>query len=147
MVTFSEVAREVRPEELPVVSWDYVYGTNMQHGLALARRMLAGQHGTRQVIMVTDGEPTAHITDEGRPVFNYPPSQETVDRTLREVRRCTRDGIRINVFMLDATPYLTRFIEEVTRLNGGRAFFTTNQNLGDYVLVDFVDNRRSVRTG
>lgn len=147
VVTFSEVAREVRPEELPVVSWDYVYGTNMQHGLALARRMLAGQHGTRQVIMVTDGEPTAHITDEGRPVFNYPPSQETVDRTLREVRRCTRDGIRINVFMLDATPYLTRFIEEVTRLNGGRAFFTTNQNLGDYVLVDFVDNRRSVRTG
>jgi uncharacterized protein with von Willebrand factor type A (vWA) domain len=147
VVTFSEVAREVRPEELPVVSWDYVYGTNMQHGLALARRMLAGQHGTRQVIMVTDGEPTAHITDEGRPVFNYPPSQETVDRTLREVRRCTRDGIRINVFMLDATPYLTRFIEEVTRLNGGRAFFTTNQNLGDYVLVDFVDNRRYVRTG
>ena len=147
VVTFSEVAREVRPEELPVVSWDYVYGTNMQHGLALARRMLAGQHGTRQVIMVTDGEPTAHITDEGRPVFNYPPSQETVDRTLREVRRCTRDGIRINVFMLDATPYLTRFIEEVTRLNGGRAFFTTNQNLGDYVLLDFVDNRRSVRTG
>jgi uncharacterized protein with von Willebrand factor type A (vWA) domain len=146
VVTFSEVAREIKPERIPEVSWDYVYGTNMQHGLVLARRMLARQTGTRQIIMVTDGEPTAHITDQGYPQFNYPPSQETVDRTLAEVRRCTRDGIRINVFMLDATPYLTRFIETVTKMNGGRAFFTTNQNLGDYVLVDFVDQRRILRT-
>ena len=63
-----------------------------------------------------------------------------------EVKRCTRDDIRINVFMLDATPYLTRFIEQVTRMNGGRAFFTTNQSLGDYLLVDFVDHRRTMRT-
>ena len=146
VVTFSEVAREIKPERIPEVSWDYVYGTNMQHGLVLARQMLARQTGTRQIIMVTDGEPTAHITDQGYPQFNYPPSQETVDRTLAEVRRCTRDGIRINVFMLDATPYLTRFIETVTKMNGGRAFFTTNQNLGDYVLVDFVDQRRILRT-
>ena len=146
VVTFSEVAREIKPERIPEVSWDYVYGTNMQHGLVLARRMLARQTGTRQIIMVTDGEPTAHITDQGYPQFNYPPSQETVDRTLTEVRRCTRDGIRINVFMLDATPHLTRFIETVTKMNGGRAFFTTNQNLGDYVLVDFVDQRRTLRT-
>ena len=146
VVTFSEVAREIKPERIPEVSWDYVYGTNMQHGLVLARRILARQTGTRQIIMVTDGEPTAHITDQGYPQFNYPPSQETVDRTLTEVRRCTRDGIRINVFMLDATPYLTRFIETVTKMNGGRAFFTTNQNLGDYVLVDFVDQRRTLRT-
>ena len=145
VVTFSEVAREIKPERIPEVSWDYVYGTNMQHGLVLARQMLARQTGTRQIIMVTDGEPTAHITDQGYPQFNYPPSQETVDRTLTEVRRCTRDGIRINVFMLDATPYLTRFIETVTKMNGGRAFFTTNQNLGDYVLVDFVENRRVAR--
>ena len=146
VVTFSEVAREIKPERIPEVSWDYVYGTNMQHGLVLARQMLARQTGTRQIIMVTDGEPTAHITDQGYPQFNYPPSQETVDRTLTAVRRCTRDGIRINVFMLDATPYLTRFIETVTKMNGGRAFFTTNQNLGDYVLVDFVDQRRTLRT-
>jgi len=146
VVTFSEIAREIKPERIPEVSWDYVYGTNMQHGLVLARQMLARQTGTRQIIMVTDGEPTAHITDQGYPQFNYPPSQETVDRTLTEVRRCTRDGIRINVFMLDATPYLTRFIESVTKMNGGRAFFTTNQNLGDYVLVDFVDQRRTLRT-
>ena len=146
VVTFSEVAREIQPERIPEISGDHVYGTNMQHGLVLARRMLARQTGTRQIIMVTDGEPTAHITDQGYPVFNYPPSQATVDRTLTEVRRCTRDGIRINVFMLDATPYLTRFIETVTKMNGGRAFFTTNQDLGDYVLVDFVDQRRTLRT-
>lgn len=146
VVTFSESAREIQPERLPEVSWDYVYGTNMQHGFALARRMLAGQPGNRQIIMVTDGEPTAHLTDDGRPLFSYPPTRETVDRTLREVRRCTRDDIRINVFMLDATPHLTRFIEQVTRLNGGRAFMTDNRELGDYVLVDFVEQRRTVRS-
>ena len=146
VVTFSEVAREIRPERLPEVSWDYVYGTNMQHGFVLARRMLGNQNGTKQIIMVTDGEPTAHLTDDGYPLFSYPPSPETVERTLLEVQRCTRDDIRINVFMLDATPYLTRFIEQVTRMNGGRAFFTTNQSLGDYLLVDFVDHRRTVRT-
>ena len=146
VVTFSEVAREIRPERLPEVSWDYVYGTNMQHGFVLARRMLGNQNGTKQIIMVTDGEPTAHLTDDGYPLFSYPPSPETVERTLLEVQRCTRDGIRINVFMLDATPYLTRFIEQVTRMNGGRAFFTTNQSLGDYLLVDFVDHRRTLRT-
>ena len=145
VVTFSEVAREIRPERLPEATWEYVYGTNMQHGLALARGMLAGQAGNRQVIMVTDGEPTAHLTDDGRPLFSYPPTRDTVDRTLREVRRCTREGIRINVFMLDATPHLARFVEEVTRLNGGRAFMTSNQELGDYVLVDFVEHRRAMR--
>jgi len=146
VVTFSETAREIRPERLPEASWEYVYGTNMQHGLALARSMLAGQAGNRQVIMVTDGEPTAHLADDGRPLFSYPPTRETVDRTLREVRRCTREGIRINVFMLDATPHLARFVEEVTRLNGGRAFMTSNQDLGDYVLVDFVEHRRAMRS-
>ena len=143
VVTFSEIAREIRPEKLPEVSWDYVYGTNMQHGLMLARKMLAKQSGTKQIIMVTDGEPTAHITEDGYPFFNYPPSPETVEKTLLEVKRCTREDIRINVFMLDATPYLKRFIEHVTKMNGGRAFFTTNQSLGDYLLVDFVEQRRT----
>ncbi len=144
LVSFSEVAREIKPETLPEVSWDYVYGTNMQHGFQLARKMLAGQSGTKQIIMITDGEPTAHITKSGEPFFSYPPTQETVDLTLAEVAKCTRADIRINTFVLDATHHLMHFIEEVSRLNGGRAFFTTNQNLGDYVLVDFVENRRSL---
>ncbi len=147
LVAFSEVARELRPEKLPQVSWDYVYGTNMQHGFMLARRMLARQTGTKQIIMITDGEPTAHITPTGRPFFSYPPTRETVDLTLAEVAECTRAGIRVNTFMLDATTYLTDFVERITRLNGGRAFFTTNQNLGDYVLVDFVEHKRSLVQG
>jgi uncharacterized protein with von Willebrand factor type A (vWA) domain len=147
IVTFSEIAREIKPERLPEVSWDYVYGTNMQHGFMLARRMLAQQTGTKQIIMITDGEPTAHITPSGQPYFSYPPSYETVELTLKEVARCTRDGIRINTFMLDANHYLTNFIEKISKMNGGRAFFTTNQNLGDYVLVDFVEQKRANRRG
>jgi uncharacterized protein with von Willebrand factor type A (vWA) domain len=144
MVTFSKVARELRPEHLPEVSWDFDYGTNMQHGLLLSRKMLSRQHGTKQVIMITDGEPTAHFEpgmDE--PFFSYPPVRETVDATLREVNRCTRDGIRINTFMLDASGYLKAFVEKLTQLNRGRAFFTTPETLGDYVLVDFIEQRRS----
>ena len=144
LVSFSEVAREFRPEKLPEVSWDYVYGTNMQHGFMLARSMLNRQTGTKQIIMITDGEPTAHITPSGRPFFSYPPTRETVELTLAEVGKCTRDGIRINTFMLDATSYLTNFVERITEMNGGRAFFTTNENLGDYVLVDFVEHKRSL---
>jgi uncharacterized protein with von Willebrand factor type A (vWA) domain len=147
VVAFSEVARKIKPEQLPEVSWDYVYGTNMQHGFLLARELLARQSGTKQIIMITDGEPTAHITASGQPFFSYPPSRETVDRTLAEVAACTREGIRINTFMLDATPHLTRFIEQITKMNGGRAFFTTNENLGDYVLVDFVEHRRAMVQG
>jgi uncharacterized protein with von Willebrand factor type A (vWA) domain len=144
IVTFSEVAREVPARDLPELSWDYVYGTNMQHGFQLARRMLARQTGTKQILMVTDGEPTAHINAHGQPVFNYPPTHETIDLTLKEVNKCTRDDIRINIFMLDATPYLTRFIEQITKMNGGRAFFTTNENIGDFVLVDFVEQKRKM---
>jgi uncharacterized protein with von Willebrand factor type A (vWA) domain len=144
LVGFSEVARPIKPHELPEVSWDFVYGTNMQHGFMLARKMLAGRAGTKQIIMVTDGEPTAHLNAAGNPVFHYPPVQETIDATMVEVLRATRDGIRINTFMLDATPYLQRFIERLTELNGGRAFFTTPETLGDYVLVDFINRRREM---
>jgi uncharacterized protein with von Willebrand factor type A (vWA) domain len=145
MVTFSKVAREFRPEHLPEVSWDFDYGTNMQHGLLLSRRMLARQSGTKQIIMITDGEPTAHFEPGmAEPFFSYPPVRETVEATLREVNRCTREGIRINTFMLDATGYLKAFVEKMTELNRGRAFFTTPETLGDYVLVDFVEQRRNL---
>ena len=142
IVSFSEVAREVPAQDLAALSWDYVYGTNMQHGFQLARKMLARESGTKQILMVTDGEPTAHINEMGRPEFNYPPTHETINKTLREVKALTRENIRINVFMLDATSYLTKFIEQITKMNGGRAFYTTNENVGDFVLVDFVEQKR-----
>jgi uncharacterized protein with von Willebrand factor type A (vWA) domain len=146
IVGFSEVAREIRPQDLPEVSWDFVYGTNMQHAFQISRRMLARQAGTKQIIMITDGEPTAHFEPGmSEPYFSYPPVRETVDATLREVVRCTREGIRINTFMLDPTGHLRSFVEQLTRLNQGRAFFTTPETLGDYVLVDFIEQKRELR--
>ncbi|MGH9089861.1 MAG: vWA domain-containing protein [Acidimicrobiales bacterium] len=145
IVGFSEVAREIRPEDLPTAMWDYVYGTNLQHGLLLARRLLAHQHGTKQVIVVTDGEPTAHIEPDGEVLFNYPPRPETLRRTMAEVIRCTRAGITINVFALDLERTQFPFVEQIARVNGGRTFYTTPDALGGYVLVDFLQHRRVLR--
>ncbi len=142
VVVFSETARVIAPERIPEASWDYVYGTNMHHTFTLARHLLARQSGTRQIIMVTDGEPTAHITPDGEVFFHYPAARETVEATLREVLRCTRAGIRINTFMLGASPSLKAFVERISEINHGRAFFTTPETLGDYVLVDFIDHKR-----
>ncbi len=144
IVGFSETAREIKPEKLPEVSWDFVYGTNMQHAFVLSRRMLAKQTGTKQIIMITDGEPTAHILANGEPFFSYPPVRETINATLTEVVRCTRENITINTFMLDATSYLKAFVERITEMNKGRAFFTTPETLGDYVLVDFIEQKRQM---
>ena len=144
IVGFSETARELKPHQLPEVSWDFVYGTNMQHGFMLAREMLSRQSGTKQIIMITDGEPTAHISQSGDVFFNYPPVRETIEATLREVMRATREGIRINTFMLDASRALQSFIEQLTAINKGRAFFTGPENLGEYVLVDFIEHKRQL---
>lgn len=146
IVGFSRYAREIPFPELPEVSWDYDWGTNIQHGLALSRQMLSRQRGTRQVIMVTDGEPTAYWPPgEATPVFSYPPTAETVEATLVEVARCGREGIRISTFALDATGYLRNFVEQMTRLNRGKAFFTSPETLGDYVLLDFLEGRAGRR--
>jgi len=142
IVGFSEVAREIEAKDLPKASFDFVYGTNMHHALMLARQMLVRQAATtKQIIMITDGEPTAHV-ENGQPHFSYPPTPETIALTLAEVGRVTREDIRINVFMLDASSSLRRFVERVTELNHGRAFFTTPESLGEYVLVDFLENKR-----
>ena len=145
IVTFSEVAREVKPEDLPTVMWEYIMGTNLQHALLLARTMLKHQHGTKQIIVVTDGEPTAHITDGGWPEFNYPPLPETLERTMAEVVRCTRAGITINTFALDLEHTHFPFVDQIAKVNGGRTFYTTNDELGGYVLHDFITHRRTFR--
>jgi len=144
IVGFSETARTLKPQQLPEVSWDFVYGTNMQHGFMLARDMLSRQSGTKQIIMITDGEPTAHISKSGDVFFNYPPVRETIEATLGEVMRATREGIRINTFMLDASHALQTFIEQLTAINKGRAFFTSPENLGEYLLVDFIEHKRQL---
>src|SRR5256714_7311242 len=142
VVGFSNHAVELKPQSLPQIALnDYVYGTNMQHGFQLARSLLAKHRGNRQIIMVTDGEPTAHLQD-GRVYFAYPPTFRTIQETLKEVRRCTRDRIVINTFMLERGPYLTEFINQMTRINKGRAFFVSPERLGEYILVDYVSGKQ-----
>ena len=135
-----------QPTRSPSAMADYVYGTNLQHTLAPgSRRMLAHQHGTKQIIVVTDGEPTAHIDDHGEVSFNYPPIPETLRRTMAEVIRCTRSGITINTFALDLQRTHYPLVDEISRVNGGRTFYTTPDALGGYVLVDFLKHRRVMR--
>ncbi|HVQ75407.1 MAG TPA: VWA domain-containing protein [Candidatus Binatia bacterium] len=144
VVGFSLYAREFTAAKLPRVSWtDCDIGTNMHAGFLLSRQLLARhQGGNRQIIMVTDGEPTAHL-EGGVADFAYPPTRRTVQETLREVQRCTRAGITINTFMLERSPWLTAFVEEMARINRGRAFFSSADKLGEYVLVDYVRARRA----
>jgi uncharacterized protein with von Willebrand factor type A (vWA) domain len=142
IVGFAYYARELRPEALAELSWHtYEYGTNLQHGLLLARRILArSRSANKEIVVITDGEPTAHFED-GQVEFSYPPTRRTIEETLREVVRCTKEGITINTFMLERSPALTDFIGYVTELNRGRAFYAEPENLGEYVLVDFVKRR------
>ncbi len=143
IVGFSLYAREFSPEQLPTLAWtEWNVGTNMHHGFQLARRLLGRrQGGNRQIIMITDGEPTAHL-EGGEAEFSYPPTRRTFEETLKEVQRCTRDGITINTFMLERSRSLVAFVEQMARINRGRAFFAAPERLGEYVLVDYVNAKR-----
>ncbi len=142
VIGFAYYAREIRPGSLAELTWHgYEYGTNLQHGLLLARRILAREAAAnKEIVVITDGEPTAHFED-GQVEFSYPPTRRTITETLREVRRCTKDGITINTFMLERSRALAEFVALMTRLNRGRAFYATPERLGEYVLVDFVGRR------
>ncbi len=143
IIGFSAYARELQAEQLPYVRWDEsVLGTNMHHALMLAQNLLAKhKSGTRQIIMISDGEPTAHL-ERGRSYFAYPPSPITIRETLKEVKRATQKGITINTFMLDRNYYLKEFVNQVAKINKGRVFYTTPDKLGQYILVDYVQNKR-----
>ena len=142
VIGFAYYAREIRPGALAELTWHgYEYGTNLQHALMLARRILAREAGAnKEIVVITDGEPTAHFED-GQVEFSYPPTRRTISETLREVNRCTREGITINTFMLERSRTLAEFVALMTRMNRGRAFYATPEHLGEYVLVDFVDRR------
>ncbi len=142
VIGFAYYAREIRPGSLAELSWHgYEYGTNLQHGLLLARRILERQAAAnREIVVITDGEPTAHFED-GQVEFNYPPTRRTITETLLEVQRCTKAGITINTFMLERSRALAEFVAHMTKLNRGRAFYAEPEHLGEYVLVDFVGRR------
>jgi uncharacterized protein with von Willebrand factor type A (vWA) domain len=148
MIGFSAYARELKADQLPYVRWDEsVLGTNMHHALMMAQNLLAKHKvGTRQIIMISDGEPTAHL-ERGRSYFAYPPSPITIRETLKEVKRCTQKQITINTFMLDRNYYLKEFVNQMAKMNKGRVFYTTPDRLGEYILVDYVRNKRKSING
>jgi uncharacterized protein with von Willebrand factor type A (vWA) domain len=143
IIGFSRYARVLRPADLPELSWDMVQGTNLQHALMLASRHLSRHPDAEPVVMVvTDGEPTAHLMPDGNAWFDWPTHPETTAATMAEVERITRRGATINVFMLDDEPGLVRFVEAMAARNGGRVFTSDGDRLGDYVVSDYLRARR-----
>jgi uncharacterized protein with von Willebrand factor type A (vWA) domain len=147
VVAFSYFVLALKPEMLLDSYWvEYGGGTNFQEALRQARQILGRQRAeTKQVIMITDGEPTTYNYgrgggdwgDLGRP-------RNGLEETLREVSRCTKEAITINTFMMDRRRYSLEFVRLMTKINRGRVFFATPDNLGEYILWDYVTNKRKV---
>jgi uncharacterized protein with von Willebrand factor type A (vWA) domain len=143
LIGFSDYARRMAPEDLTASGWERVYGTNMHHAFNLAGRLLSKHpRATRQVIMVTDGEPTAHLHGD-RAIFAWPPEPETIRLTLQEAMRLARAGVTLNVFMLEDSPGLALFMERLARLTAGRVFLMNGDALGDFIVRDYVARRAS----
>ena len=146
VVGFSNYARELRETDLAGLGWDMVQGTNLHHAL-----MIAGRHIDRHpehepvVLIVTDGEPTAHLQRDGRSWFDWPPSPETLELTLAEVDKMTRRHAALNIFMLADDARLGAFVDNVARRNGGRVLQAAPERLGEYVIRDFLRTRRASR--
>lgn len=146
IIGFSRYARPLRPADLAELTWDMVQGTNLQHALMLAGRHLAHRPDAEPVVLVvTDGEPTAHLLRDGTADFAWPTSRETLTATLAEVDRLTRRGATINVFMLGDEPGLQHFVDTLAARNGGRVFSADADRLGEYVVSDYLRARRGGR--
>jgi len=141
VVGFSDYARRLQPADLLVTGWERVYGTNMQHAFLLARRLLnAHPSADKQVIMVTDGEPTAHL-EGNTPWFNWPPEPKTLRLTMAEAARLAKAGATLNVFLLDHDPGAAAFVERMVSAVGGRIFYPDLADLGSLVVRDFLSRR------
>ena len=146
VVGFSNYARELRETDLAGLGWDMVQGTNLHHALVLAGRFLDQRPEHDPVVLiVTDGEPTAHLRRDGQYWFDWPPAPETLELTLAEVDKMTRRRAPLNIFMLADDERLTAFVEEVARRNGGRVLRAQPDRLGEYVVRDFLRTRRKGR--
>lgn len=143
IIGFSDYAQVLSPERLAGLDAQRVQGTNLQHALVLAGRHLAKHPDAEPVVLVvTDGEPTAHLSRSGYAEFCWPPLPETLELTMAEVERLTRRGATINVFMLDDEPRLVEFVEQLAARNGGRVFAPDPERLGEYVVSDYLRARR-----
>ena len=138
IVAFSDYARVMRPEELGHIDWEPVYGTNMEHAFSLAGRILSKHRdATKQVLLVTDGEPTAHL--EGEHVFfQWPPAQLTLEKTYKEAMRLSQSGATVNIFMLEQDPGLVAFIDKLAKIVHGRVFSAASAELGDMIVRDYL---------
>lgn len=146
IVLFGNEAFRVPIAKLPYVDVGPFY-TNTRAGLAMAREILSRKRqANKQIFMITDGKPSV-ITERGRMYRNaFGLDRRIVNKTLEEAMRCQRKGIVITTFMIASDPYLKEFVEDLTRVNHGRAYFSSPDNVGDYLLVDFIRNRtRRVR--
>lgn len=143
IVGFSRIAREYKPDELIEMSrLDNSQGTNMAHGLMLSRQLLARHRGVnKQIIMITDGGPTVWYED-GEWLFNWPYNHLAEQQTLLEAQRCTREGITINTFMLEDDSWMIAFVNQMSQINHGRTFYADKNNLGEYLLVDYLNSKR-----
>jgi uncharacterized protein with von Willebrand factor type A (vWA) domain len=143
LVGFSSHACEYTPEELVELNeWDNIQGTNMVHGLMVARQLLARARSmNKQILMITDGGPTMWL-ENGRWLFRWPPEEAAEMQTLREARRCQKEGIVVNIFMLSDEPYLKHFVNQMATVNRGRAFYVHPENLGEYLLIDYLSHKQ-----
>ena len=146
VIGFSNYARELRETDLAGLGWDMVQGTNLHHALVLAGRYLDQRPEHDQIVLiVTDGEPTAHLRRDGQYYFDWPPAPETLELTLAEVDKMTRRRAPLNIFMLVDDERLTAFVDEVARRNGGRVLSAQPERLGEFVVRDFLRTRRKSR--
>ncbi|MBI4283813.1 MAG: hypothetical protein HY663_05020 [Chloroflexi bacterium] len=147
VVAFSYFVLTLKPQMLLDSYWvEYGGGTNFEEALRQARFILAKHKvGTKQIILISDGQPTTYSNwfglDDGKE-FGYSLSSDSLKETLREVFRCTKDHITINTFMMERNRYLSDFVRLMTKMNHGRVFFTTPNRLGEYILVDYMRNKR-----
>jgi uncharacterized protein with von Willebrand factor type A (vWA) domain len=147
VIGFSNYARELREPDLAGLGWDMVQGTNLHHALVLAGRFLDRRPEHNPIVLIiTDGEPTAHLRRDGTSWFDWPPSPETLELTMAEVDKMTRRHATLNIFMLADDERLTSFVEDVAKRNGGRVLRAMPDSLGEYVVSDFLRARRE-RTG
>jgi len=142
LVLFHDSAEEVPLGQLARVQVGPYY-TNTREGLRMAQRILLRQRkDMRQIVMITDGKPSALTLDDGRIYKNaFGLDPFVVGETLEEVNKCKRAGIMINTFMLATDYSLVQFVQKITQMCKGKAYFTTPYNLGQYLLMDYMQRK------